>query len=77
MSHLRHLLTALLCILPLPGLLAAEPYGYPLDNPLKQPLPALQTLMPKLPDNRDIKQKDYSFNLRPEREHKLPDNFGQ
>lgn len=76
MSYLRHLLTALLCILPLPGLLAAEPYGYPLDNPFEATIAGTPNpLMPKLPANRDIKQKDYSFNLRPEREHKLPDNF--
>lgn len=69
-------LACLLFLCALPGLVAAKDYGYPLANPFEATIAGTPgPLMPQLPTTRDIKQKDYSFNLRPEREHGLPANF--
>ena len=74
-----HTLPALFCFLLLAlssCLQAATPYGYPLDNPFEATIAGTPSmLMPPLPADAKIRQKDYSFNLRPEREQSLPDNF--
>jgi predicted alpha/beta-fold hydrolase len=54
----------------------AASYGYPLTNPFEATIATTPPdLRPKLPDNQDINQADYSLNLRPNREFTLPDNF--
>lgn len=74
--HIRPLLTGLLLLCALPSAQAAESYGYPLANPFEATIAGTPgQLMPQLPASRDIRQKDYSFSLRPEREHGLPANF--
>jgi len=51
-------------------------YGYPLTNPFEATIASTPPdLRPELPLDEDIKQDDYSLNLRPEREFTLPDNF--
>jgi hypothetical protein len=54
----------------------AATYGYPLTNPFEATITSTPAdLRPLLPTDLEIDQKDYSINLRPEREHELPDNF--
>ena len=51
-------------------------YGYPLTNPFEATIASTPPdLRPTLPLDEDIKQADYSLNVRPEREFILPDNF--
>lgn len=71
-----HLLAGCLLLLAGSTLLAAEPYGYPLDNPFIATIAGTPSaLVPQLPASKQIRQRDYTFNLRPEREHQLPANF--
>ncbi len=57
-------------------LLSAGDYGYPLDNPFEATIAGTPAaLMPALPADRQIRQKDYSLNLRPQRAQRLPGNF--
>lgn len=78
-----HVLARLVLLLPLMlGLPAAmadidrEAYGYPLTNPFEATIATTPPpLRPPLPDDEDIRQKDYSLNLQPQRESKLPANF--
>lgn len=54
----------------------AASYGYPLTNPFEATIATTPPeLRPALPDDADIRQRDYAVNLRPEREFELPDNF--
>nr|WP_312508661.1 serine/threonine protein kinase [Pseudomonas luteola] len=54
----------------------AATYGYPLTNPFEATITSTPLeLQPLLPTDLEIDQKDYSINLRPEREYELPDNF--
>lgn len=70
------LLASLLFLCALPGLVAAKDYGYPLANPFMATIAGTPgAMMPPLPRDSRIRQKDFSFNLRPEREHGLPANF--
>lgn len=70
------LFASLLFLCAFPGLANAQDYGYPLANPFEATIAGTPgPLMPPLPADSRIKQKDYSFNLRPEREHGLPANF--
>lgn len=72
---IRYLLVALL-LLPLLSAQAAEPYGYPLHNPFEATIAGTpQPLMPPLPNDKQIDEKDYSLKLLPARAHALPDNF--
>ena len=51
-------------------------YGYPLTNPFEATIATTPPdLRPELPADGDIKQSDYSLNVRPERELVLPENF--
>lgn len=51
-------------------------YGFPLTNPFEATIATTPPdLRPKLPLDEDIKQADYTLNIRPEREFILPDNF--
>src|SRR5699024_2417315 len=77
-------LAALLLTLSIAALLPlsaqAEPptadYQYPLSNPFAATIAGTPSaLRPQLPDDADIKQRDYSLRLRPEREYTLPSNF--
>lgn len=73
---IRDSLAVLLLLLPLCSIQAAEPYGYPVHNPFEATIVGTPSaLMPPLPASKQIRQSDYSFNLRPEREHSLPANF--
>ncbi|MDB6145111.1 MAG: putative lipoprotein [Pseudomonas sp.] len=54
----------------------AASYGYPLTNPFEATIASTPLdLQPKLPEEGDIKQSDYTLNLRPDRQFTLPDNF--
>ncbi|WP_397449252.1 serine/threonine protein kinase [Pseudomonas sp. NA-150] len=54
----------------------AKGYGFPLTNPFEATIATTPVdLRPKLPEDADINQSDYSLNLRPERDFTLPDNF--
>lgn len=56
--------------------LSVEAYGFPLANPFEATLAGTPPdLRPELPADDDIRQRDHSLLLRPEREHKLPANF--
>lgn len=66
------------CALPFNAL--AKPvsadYQFPLHNPFEATIAGTPSaLRPALPDDADIKQRDYSLRLRPEREFTLPSNF--
>lgn len=51
-------------------------YQFPLTNPFEATIAGTPSaLQPVLPDDADIKQRDYSLRLRPEREFTLPSNF--
>ncbi len=51
-------------------------YQFPLTNPFEATIAGTPSnLRPILPDDADIKQRDYSLRLRPEREFTLPSNF--
>lgn len=51
-------------------------YQFPLHNPFEATIAGTPSaLRPALPDDADIKQRDYSLRLRPEREYSLPSNF--
>jgi hypothetical protein len=51
-------------------------YGYPLTNPFEATIASTPPdMQPKLPEEGDIKQSDYTLNLRPDRQFTLPDNF--
>lgn len=51
-------------------------YQFPLHNPFEATIAGTPSaLRPALPDDADIKQRDYSLRLRPEREFTLPSNF--
>lgn len=51
-------------------------YQFPLHNPFEATIAGTPSaLRPPLPDDADIKQRDYSLRLRPEREFTLPSNF--
>lgn len=53
-----------------------QDYPYPLSNPFEATIAGTPlALMPSLPRSSDIRQKDFSFLLRPEREHRLSGNF--
>lgn len=75
MRYLTQLL--ILCWLCLSQLAWAEPIAdYPISNPFEATIVGTPSaLMPKLPSSRDIKQKDFSLNLRPQRAARLPGNF--
>ncbi len=54
----------------------AESYGYPLANPFEATIATTPPeLRPELPADGDIRQRDYSVRLRPDREFELLDNF--
>lgn len=54
----------------------ATAYEYPLSNPFAATIAGTPSaLRPQLPEDADIKQRDYSLRLRPEREYNLPSNF--
>lgn len=54
----------------------AESYGYPLANPFEATITATPPqLRPELPADEDIRQRDYSVRVRPDREFELLDNF--
>lgn len=49
---------------------------YPISNPFEATIAGTPAaLMPQLPSSRDIQQKDFSLNLRPQRAARLPGNF--
>ena len=51
-------------------------YQFPLTNAFEATIAGTPSaLHPQLPSEADIKQKDYSLRLRPEREFTLPSNF--
>ena len=51
-------------------------YQFPLTNPFEATIAGTPSVLrPQLPDDADIKQRDYSLRLRPEREFTLPSNF--
>lgn len=81
---LRRSLTSLcfvlgmLCALSFNALAKPVPadYQFPLHNPFEATIAGTPSaLRPALPDDADIKQRDYSLRLRPEREFTLPSNF--
>lgn len=81
---LRRSLTSLcfvlgmLCALSFNALAKPVPvdYQFPLHNPFEATIAGTPSaLRPALPDDVDIKQRDYSLRLRPEREFTLPSNF--
>jgi hypothetical protein len=54
----------------------AESYGYPLANPFEATITSTPPqLRPELPADEDIRQRDYSVRVRPDREFELLDNF--
>lgn len=56
--------------------ISAEEYGYPITNPFEATIAGTPSqLRADLPQDKDIRQKDYSITLRPERAFELPDNF--
>lgn len=51
-------------------------YQFPLTNPFEATMAGTPSaLRPVLPNDVDIRQRDYSLRLRPEREFTLPSNF--
>lgn len=51
-------------------------YQFPLHNPFEATIAGTPSaLRPQLPDDADIRQRDYRLRLRPEREHTLTSNF--
>lgn len=51
-------------------------YQFPLTNAFEATIAGTPSILrPQLPDDADIKQRDYSLRLRPEREFTLPSNF--
>lgn len=73
---IRYLLAAVVFLLPLSSIHAAEPYGYPLHNPFEATIAGTpRPFMPPLPADKQIDEKDYSLKLLPERAHALPANF--
>ncbi len=51
-------------------------YQFPLTNAFEATIAGTPSIFrPQLPDDADIKQRDYSLRLRPEREFTLPSNF--
>ena len=51
-------------------------YQFPLHNPFEATVAGTPSaLYPELPKDADIRQRDYSLRLRPEREYTLPSNF--
>lgn len=55
---------------------AEQSYQFPLTNAFEATIAGTPSaLRPELPDDADIKQRDYSLRLRPEREFTLPSNF--
>src|SRR5574344_928558 len=67
---------ALLLLMPLLAVRAESGYGYPLHNPFEATIAGTPTaLMPALPADKHIRQKDYSLNLRPQRAERLLGNF--
>ena len=55
---------------------APQTYQFPLHNAFEATIAGTPSaLQPKLPDDADIQQRDYSLRLRPEREFTLPSNF--
>lgn len=81
---LRRSLTSLcfvlgmLCALSFNALAKPVPtdYQFPMHNPFEATIAGTPSaLRPALPDDADIKQRDYSLRLRPEREFTLPSNF--
>lgn len=80
----NRLLTSFLIALSLLSTLAfnaqaqqpATSYQFPLQNPFEATIAGTpSSLQPQLPDEADIRQRDYSLRLRPEREYTLPSNF--
>ncbi|MFB0963231.1 MAG: serine/threonine protein kinase [Pseudomonas sp.] len=68
----------MLCALSFNALAKPVPadYQFPLHNPFEATIAGTPSaLRPALPDDADIKQRDYSLRLRPEREFTLPSNF--
>lgn len=54
----------------------ADNYQFPLHNPFEATVAGTPSALgPKLLDDTQIRQADYSLRLRPEREHSLPSNF--
>lgn len=75
MTSMTRFLACLLLVFCSFGL-SAQDYDYPLDNPFVATIAGTPlALMPKLPAERSIHQKDYSLNLRPQRAERLPGNF--
>ena len=69
---------SLLCALPINAQAeqTATTYQFPLTNAFEATIAGTPSaLRPVLPDDADIKQRDYSLRLRPEREFTLPSNF--
>ncbi|WP_322978624.1 serine/threonine protein kinase [Pseudomonas sp. C11] len=80
MSSLARLATWLgglvFCVSAAAADIDAQSYGYPIANPFEATIATTPPeLRPKLPDDRDIDQSDYSVLLRPDREFELLDNF--
>ncbi len=51
-------------------------YGFPIGNPFEATIAGTPAeLRPALPSDEDIDQGDYSLNLLPQREARLPSNF--
>lgn len=80
MSSLARLATWLgglvFCVSAAAADIDAQSYGYPIANPFEATIVTTPPeLRPKLPDDRDIDQSDYSVLLRPDREFELLDNF--
>lgn len=51
-------------------------YGFPIGNPFEATIAGTPVeLRPALPSDEDIDQGDYSLNLLPQREARLPSNF--
>ncbi len=68
----------LLCALSLSAQAAQHDtaYQFPLSNAFEATIAGTPSaLRPPLPDDADIKQRDYSLRLRPERKFTLPSNF--
>ena len=77
---IHHYLTAISLLLLTMLNAQAKPvsadYQFPLHNPFEATIAGTPSaLRPALPDDADIKQRDYSLRLRPEREYSLPSNF--
>ena len=77
---IHHYLTAISLLLLTMLNAQAKPvsadYQFPLHNPFEATIAGTPSaLRPALPDDADIKQRDYSLRLRPEREFTLPSNF--